>query len=403
MQVKNIIVYNDYGHIYGGAGKIAFDSALALAQKGFHVVFFCATGPVDSQLEAHGIEVVFLNQADALSDKNKMASACRNIWNRKAYRESLKCLAQYSPQDTVVMVHGYVKTLSASIFSTFRKRQFKTILTLHDYFTACPNGGFFNYQKNACCTCKAMSTRCVLTHCDSRNYAYKLYRCVRQSVLNHCLRRAKKYIHAYAVSKLCEEKLRPYVTQFATKSGVLYNPVIRLLDHPVDISRNNAFLYIGRLSEEKGIHDFCKVMTELQLQGIVLGDGYLLDDLKHQYPNITFAGWVNGNDKMAYLKQAKCLVFPSKVNETFGLSVAEMLSIGVPCIVPLACGAVELIRPHGNGLTYKMGDYDGLKAAVEQFNQTEIATWAARMATQQLPDFSMEGYLKNLQNIFFQL
>ena len=42
----------------GGAGKIAFDSALALAQKGYHVVFFCATGPVDSQLEAHGIEVV---------------------------------------------------------------------------------------------------------------------------------------------------------------------------------------------------------------------------------------------------------------------------------------------------------------------------------------------------------
>lgn len=71
MQVKNIIVYNDYGHIYGGAGKIAFDSALALAQKGYHVVFFCATGPVDSQLEAHGIEVVFLNQADVLPIKIK--------------------------------------------------------------------------------------------------------------------------------------------------------------------------------------------------------------------------------------------------------------------------------------------------------------------------------------------
>ena len=245
-----------------------------------------------------------------------------------------------------------------------------------------------------------MSTRCVLTHCDSRNYAYKLYRCVRQSVLNHCLRRAKKYIHAYAVSKLCEEKLRPYVTQFATKSGVLYNPIEIITNEKIDITHNDAFLYVGRLSEEKGIHDFCKVVTELQLKGIVLGDGYLLDDLKHQYPDITFAGWVNGNDKMAYIKQAKCLIFPSKVNETFGLSVAEMLSMGVPCIVPLGCGAVELIQPNGNGLTYKMGDYDGLRAAVEQFNQTEIATWAARMATQQLPDFSMATYLSNVERIF---
>ena len=181
---------------------------------------------------------------------------------------------------------------------------------------------------------------------------------------------------------------------------MLYNPIEIITNEKIDITHNDAFLYVGRLSEEKGIHDFCKVVTELQLKGIVLGDGYLLDDLKHQYPDITFAGWVNGNDKMAYIKQAKCLIFPSKVNETFGLSVAEMLSMGVPCIVPLGCGAVELIQPNGNGLTYKMGDYDGLKAAVEQFNQTEIATWAARMATQQLPDFSMATYLSNVERIF---
>ena len=103
---------------------------------------------------------------------------------------------------------------------------------------------------------------------------------------------------------------------------------------------------------------------------------------------------------MTYLKQAKCLIFPTRHSETFGLSVAEMLSMGVPCIVPLGCGAVELIQPHGNGLTYKMGNYDGLKAAVEQFNQTEIATWVARMATQQLPNLSMATYLSNVERIF---
>nr|WP_238315197.1 glycosyltransferase [Segatella maculosa] len=192
----------------------------------------------------------------------------------------------------------------------------------------------------------------------------------------------------------------PYVTQFATKSGVLYNPVIRLLDHPIDISRNNAFLYIGRLSEEKGIHDFCKVMTELQLQGIVLGDGYLLDDLKHQYPNITFAGWVNGNDKMTYLKQAKCLVFPSKVNETFGLSVAEMLSMGVPCIVPLGCGAAELIKNGVNGLNYEMGNLVQLKDTIKQFEEIDISDWATKMKASKLPTFSMQVYLMNLEKIF---
>lgn len=400
MQVKNIIIYNDYGHIYGGAAKIAFDSAITLAQKGYHVIFFCGTGPVNPQLQKRGVEVVFLNQADVLSDKNKVASACRNIWNRKAYRESVKLLAEYQPQDTVVMVHGYVKTLSTSIFQAVRKLQFKTILTLHDYFTACPNGGFFNYQKNDRCDCKAMSFRCVLTNCDSRNYSYKVFRCVRQLMIKYNLWRVRKYLYAYAVSKLCDKMLSPYVVHFAMKRGILYNPVEKILDEKVDIIHNDSYLYIGRLTEDKGINDFCKVITELQLHGIVLGDGYLLDGLKHQYPNITFAGWVNGNDKIVYLKQAKCLVFPTKHSETFGLSVAEMLSIGVPCIVPLGCGAAELIKNGVNGLSYEMGNLVQLKDTIKQFEEIDISDWATRMKASKLPTFSMQVYLMNLERIF---
>ena len=83
--------------------------------------------------------------------------------------------------------------------------------------------------------------------------------------------------------------------------------------------------------------------------------------------------------------------------------MAEMLSNGVPCIERLDWGRTDVIKPNGNGLTYKIGDYKSLKVAVKQFNQTEIATWAARMATQQLPNLSMATYLSNVERIFSTL
>lgn len=54
-----------------------------------------------------------------------------------------------------------------------------------------------------------------------------------------------------------------------------------------------------------------------------------------KYPNIQFVGWVAGKDKQAYFKKAKALVFTSLCYETFGLSVAEARSYGIPCIVQI--------------------------------------------------------------------
>ena len=39
------------------------------------------------------------------------------------------------------------QNVCSSVFDVAFKMNFKLVLTLHDYFTACPNGGYFNYQK----------------------------------------------------------------------------------------------------------------------------------------------------------------------------------------------------------------------------------------------------------------
>ncbi len=104
----------------------------------------------------------------------------------------------------------------------------------------------------------------------------------------------------------------------------------------------------------------------------MLGDGYLLSELKDAYPNIEFAGWADKVKKDKYVKNSKCLIFPSLVHETFGLAIAEMLSYGIPCIIPDGCGASSLVKDGVNGFVYNMGDYNALKACVEKFEACDL-------------------------------
>ena len=53
---------------------------------------------------------------------------------------------------------------------------------------------------------------------------------------------------------------------------------------------------------------------------------------------------MDGNAKIEEVRKAKCVIFPSKVHETYGLIVPESLSYGIPCIVPTGCGATSLIE-----------------------------------------------------------
>jgi glycosyltransferase involved in cell wall biosynthesis len=342
-----------------------------------------------------------MHQPDMLSDKNKLQAACRSIWNEKVYSSTLDLLRKFNPNNTVAIVHGFSKTLSTSIFAAFKRTSFNIIFILHDYFAACPNGGFYNYQKQCVCNYKPMSKKCILCNCDARSYMQKLYRCVRQLFVNHNIKGNKKHLYAYNVSKLSGNLMAPYIKNWFKEYGTLYNPVDVNTSSYVDITQNRKYLFIGRLSEEKGIRDFCRVLTELHLDGIVIGDGYLLSELKLKYPQILFVGWKNGPEKLRYINQAKCLIFPSKCHETFGLVVPEILGYGVPCIVPDGCGASELIHNSINGFIFKMNNYEDLRKKILMFEDTNMCKIGESTTVSfHKEDYTLDAYIDKLEALF---
>lgn len=399
-KIRNVLVFNDYAYLYGGAGKVALDGAMALADMGYNVSLLTGTGPVDACLSKHKIKCICLNQPDLLSDNNRFRAACRGVWNRKAYEVTKKLLKEYNPNNTIILIHGYSKTLSVSIFAAMKNSGFKVIYTLHDYFAACPNGGFYDFHHQKLCSFKPLSLKCICRNCDSRSYFQKLYRVVRQFVIRCCLKDSNNF-YAYNVSEMSKQIMEPYIANYFKVYDVLINPVDVNANDKFNINNNYTYLFIGRLSVEKGIEDFCKVITDLGLQGVVLGDGYLMEKLKKTYPNIVFKGWVDGKTKVQELSHAKCVIFPSKVHETYGLVIPESLSYGVPCIVPEGCGATNLIVEGKNGFIFKMGDYNDLKRKVllmESVKISEMSNYINKNFHSEL--FSINNYVMKLVSLF---
>ena len=189
-------------------------------------------------------------------------------------------------------------------------------------------------------------------------------------IQNRVLARNKK-LYFISISALTR-RICVSLINGSRKVYTVVDPVEINGNQPNKLLENDKYLFMARLSPEKGAELFCQAVTDLNLKGIVLGDGYLRKELMEKYPNIEFAGWVTAGDKQFYFKQAKAFVFTSLWYETFGLSVAEARSYGIPCIVPDACAASEQIIDGETGYIFKTGNLDSLKEAITKYENTDI-------------------------------
>ena len=102
----------------------------------------------------------------------------------------------------------------------------------------------------------------------------------------------------------------------------------------------------------------------------------------------------------SYYEQAKCLIFPSKVPETFGLSILEALSYGIPCIVPSQCGAADVIDNGKNGFIYEIGSYVSLINAIKCFEDSDLQSIINYMKEDNTPyKFTINQYIQNFEKI----
>lgn len=390
MEVKTVVVVNDFNYTQGGASKVAIDTARILKEAGLNVYFFSAVNQPEQEIE--GITYVSTKQPEAMKDKNKIRGIINGIYNIKAKNELRKLLKTLDRKTTIIHVHGWTKALSSSVFDIAFKMKFKVVLTLHDYFTACPNGGYFNYQENEICHFKPLSWKCIKCNCDSRNYGFKLYRVIRQFVQNKIVKLNDRLENVISISEFSEKILKPTLGK-NTKITRIYNPIdIDENAEKVDPSKNKYYLYVGRISKEKGVDLFCQAITELGFKGIAVGDGDEREKLEKQYPDIEFTGWKNKDEVREYMKGARALIFPSRWYETAGLTVLEAQNLGIPVIVNKKCAASEFVIEKNTGLLFN--NISNLKNQIEYINKNIFTVNG---------NISSNNYIKDILKIYNKL
>lgn len=356
----NVLVLNDFAFVNGGASKIALRSAVELSRLGHRVILFTSVGPVEPELQdVTGLEVICLNQLDLVNDPSRVHAFTQGLWNSIAGDRLKSLLKTLDSADTVIHLHMWSKALSSSVVRVALELQFKVVLTLHDYFIACPAGTFFNHPQQAICHLEPMSARCVVSNCDSRNYAHKVWRVGRQFVqkrFGHIPEGLRDFI---SISDLSEQVLAPYLPAQSNIHRVP-NFIDVLEASPMDVTSNTQFTFSGRLSPEKGPLLLAECARSLGLETVYIGDGPLKELVEQTAPSCRTTGWLSPEAATQELRKSRALVFPSLWYETQGLVVAEASALGIPSIVPDTSAAREWVDNGTTGLWFKGGDKEDL-------------------------------------------
>ena len=396
----SVVVLNDFCHVQGGASKVAIDEAVALAHSGINVVFVGAVGPVCEELRNAPLTVECLDQHQLLEVARHPGVILQGLWNGKAARRVSAILRHLPADRTIVHLHGYTKALSTSPVRAAARLGVPVVCTLHDFFAACPNGAFFNYEQAAPCRLKALSSACLKCRCDKRHPLHKWFRVARMMAQRRLGRFPAAIGNYISLSERSAALLTPYLPANA-RLFRLPNMVAASKTPPVEAGYNRTILYVGRLDEEKGVRLLANTAFWLGLKITFVGEGPLRHEIE-AIPGMKVTGWLAADELQDHLAKARCLVFPSLWYETFGLTVAEAASRGVPAVVSDISAAAERVKDGVTGWRFKSGDAADLArclGVVEDDRKVAAAGAAAYRAFWRDPPTS-EAHARGLLGIY---
>ena len=377
--LTSVIILTDHSWINGGQSKVAIESALQLKARGLNVCYVAGLGPPDDRLLAAGIECHLVGGTSIRTDRNRLRAAAKGIWDVAAARLVRKCIGARDPRSTVVHVHGWAHGLSPSVGPAVTCSEAAHVYTMHDYFLACPNGGFYDYGAGQICTRSPLGMQCLAARCDSRAHAHKLWRVARQAVLRTAGRLPQNLREIIYLAPEQRSIMAPFMPEEA-RWHYLPNATGPRPSRRVSVERNEAFLFIGRLSREKGAEVAARAARLAGVPIAFCGDGESAEAVRRANPEAQMLGWLAEEELQSLMSRARCLVFPSLWYECNPLVVADALRIGLPIIVSTNSIAAASVSHGGSGLHVRAGDVEGLADAMTQLLSNERARDMSRAA-----------------------
>ena len=353
---SRIVVLHDSLEVRGGATVLARLSAQLYRDLGFEVTYI-AGGAAGDEDELEGIEVLEVG-SDSLLRGARLKSMIRGIHNPKTVDVIANWIREHDTPNTAYHLHNWAQTLSPSIFKALRPVENRTIMSCHDVFNVCPNGGLINFASGLPCQLKPMSASCWTSQCDRRSSVHKYWRMTRQVHLNRTAQFEHSQITYVCLHKGMEDLMRrsgfkpPFLTSVT-------NPASGYTSERISAEENDTFLYIGRLNREKGADLAVEAAVRSGIKLVLIGDGELAASFRDRYENVKLAGFCNRSEIAEYARSARGLIVPSRWPEPYGLVIAEAALSGLPIIVSKPTLLAAQVQQLGMGDQFEIeGDND---------------------------------------------
>lgn len=369
----DIVLILETGGVKGGAEKVAFQSAQELQKLGHKVWLITAAKEVETDFAEVLEGWLALDEKSFYSETDRSRKVKKLFGNPFVVGPVSAFLRKFDPANTIVHAHTYRLNLSGLVMKTAQDLGFKTVQTCHEYSIACPTSLFYDYRLEQICHRKPLSAQCITCECTGTPYRYKLPRLASAWANKNLYRipnRVNGYIH---VSQLAKDRLESAIGRYG-EHVIIPNPQEISDSLPAEVGSFERFIYIGRLTKEKAPDVFCEACKRAQVPGMVVGDGPMLKELKEKYPAIEFTGWLSSSGVIRNLRESRGYVMPSAWEETFGLSVVDAMSNGVPTIVASNIGATDWINQEKDGIVIERNDVDDFAEAMRSLSPEKAAT-----------------------------
>jgi len=329
-------------------------------------------------LESAGHEVVEVeaeNPREALATARTLAAS---PWNLASARRVKEVVAVHRPD--VAHVHNTWWRLTPSILTSLAKAHVPIAMTLHNYRLLCANAMLFRDGR----PCE----ECVGTH----PWRAVPYRCYRGSAVASWVaasaieisRRVGVWSDVAVFLTLTEFAKERFVAGGLAAERLVVKP--NFVDDPGSrtnpASESSTVLFVGRLSEEKGIRtllDAWRTGAFADLELLVVGDGPLAGELHATAPpGVRFAGRVPPEQVAELMRRARAMVFPSVWYEGQPMVLLEALAAGLPLVVSDIGGIPETVGD-GGAVSAPPGDRS---AWADVLNRLRDATWIEEASLQ---------------------
>lgn len=315
--------------------------------------------------EQHRVETLFFQNVGGLRGALQFLAS---IWSIQAAMQIRKHIKHFQPD--VIHVHNWHYASGPIIFRVARKMKIPVVHTLHNYRLLCPSAILLHNN--------VLFTKSLHQNFPWTAVRKKVYRNSRVQTfwLAFIVWFHKKMKTWNGIDKfIC---LTPFAKELFLESGLgienhkfIVKPnFTRKANDIVSIDRENHFLFLGRLSEEKGIKTLLEACKGSNIILHIAGDGPLrekVEKAQREYKNIHYLGTLPHDKVNQAIQTAQALVFTSIWFEGMPMTILESFGCGTPIIASNLGTMKSIIQDQYNGLHFNPGNPEDLRSKLDHF------------------------------------